>query len=50
MKTTIAHFQSAIIGYVRMGASILEIVSNIGIAASDVEAVIIQNKLPVKPN
>jgi len=49
-KTSITHIQAAIVGYVRMGLSIQEIVKLSGVAALDIEAVIIENKLPVKPN
>ena len=49
IKTTIPHIHAAIIGYVRQGASINQIVKTVGIAATDVEGVIIENKLSVKP-
>lgn len=48
-KTTIATIQAAIIGYVRQGATIKQIVKLVGISVLDVEAVIIDNKLSVKP-
>ena len=48
-KTTGNHIRAAIVGYVKMGATIKQIVKEIGIAVLDVEAVIIQNKLSVKP-
>lgn len=48
-KTTIATIQAAIIGYVRSGATIKQIVKLVGVSVLDVEAVIINNKLSVKP-
>jgi len=48
-KTTIQHIYTAIIGYVKQGATIKEIVSEVGISVLDVEAVIIEKKLSVKP-
>lgn len=48
-KTTIQHINIAIIGFVKAGASIKEIVNTVGLSALDVEAVIIEHKLSVKP-
>jgi hypothetical protein len=48
-KPTIATIQAAIIGYVRMGATIKQIVKLVGVSVLDVEEVIINNQLSVKP-
>lgn len=50
VKTTVANIQAAIVGYVKMGATINQIVKLSGVSALDVEAVIINQKLSVKPN
>lgn len=49
-KTSIPTIQAAIYGYVKSGATIKQITKVIGVSALDVEAVIIENKLSVKPN
>lgn len=49
VKTTAATIQAAIIGYVRSGVTIKQIVKLVGVSVLDVEAVIINNKLSVKP-
>jgi len=48
-KTTPATIYAAIVGYVRSGATIKQIVKLIGVSVLDVEDVIINNKLSVKP-
>jgi len=48
-KTTIAAIHAAIIGYVRSGATIKQIVKLVGVSVLDVEAVIIEKQLSVKP-
>lgn len=48
-KPSLQNIKAAIIGYVRSGATIKQIVKLVGVSVLDVEAVIIENKLPVKP-
>lgn len=48
-KLCLCHIQAAIVGYARQGATIKQIVKLIGVSVLDVEAVIIDKKLPVKP-
>lgn len=49
VKPSISHIQAAIVGYVKMGATIKQIVKIIGVSVLDIEAVIINKKLSVKP-
>lgn len=49
-RTSITDYKAAVVGYVKMGASILEIKQVTGLAAADIEQVIIETKLSVKPS
>jgi hypothetical protein len=49
-RTSITDYKAAIVGYVKMGATILEIKQLTGLAAADIEQVIIETKLSVKPS
>ncbi len=49
-RTSITDYKAAVVGYVKMGASILEIKQVTGLAAADIEQGIIETKLSVKPS